>query len=128
MYPATYFNLFPPDQIHISFFDDLRSDSRRFLEDIETFLGVPSFVPANLDEPVNVTGVPRFPILNRAISWELVLLLVIIYVPFFHEPMTTVSLALLDWVTLVLLALTVVPILEFTKWLSKKGVFGELSG
>jgi P-type Ca2+ transporter type 2C len=55
--------------------------------------------------------------LNAAIAWELLLLAVILYVPFFTEPFGTFALPLLDWLIVVGLALTVSPVLELTKWL-----------
>jgi Ca2+-transporting ATPase len=38
--------------------------------------------------------------LNLAIGWELLLLALIIYVPFLHEPFGTFSLPLIDWAIL----------------------------
>src|SRR5512134_3212573 len=48
--------------------------------------------------------------LNRAIVWELVLLFAVVYVPSLHEPFTTFSLPVLDWVIVVGLALTISPV------------------
>jgi P-type Ca2+ transporter type 2C len=59
--------------------------------------------------------------LNIAILWELSLLAIIVYVPFLQIPFGTYSLPLQDWGIVVLLAFTVVPILEITKWMVRKG-------
>lgn len=64
-----YFDLFSAEQIHIIFYDDLRADNRAFLQDVQDFLGVSPMIPANLDDASNITGVPRFRLLNRMISW-----------------------------------------------------------
>jgi Ca2+-transporting ATPase len=64
--------------------------------------------------------------LNRAILWELVLLVLIVYAPFMHGPFSTFSLPLIDWAIIIVLAFSVSPVLEFVKWLTRRGVFGEL--
>jgi len=64
--------------------------------------------------------------LNRAIAWELVLLFVVVYVPSLHEPFTTFSLSIVDWVIAVGLALTISPVLEAAKWMERRGWFGEM--
>lgn len=64
--------------------------------------------------------------LNRAIAWELVLLFVVVYVPSLHEPFTTFSLSIVDWVIVVGLALTISPVLEAAKWMERRGWFGEM--
>jgi Ca2+-transporting ATPase len=64
--------------------------------------------------------------LNRAIVWELVLLALIIYLPFLHEPFGTLSLPLIDWVIVTFTAFTVVPVLEIAKWMERRGWFGKL--
>ncbi len=65
--------------------------------------------------------------LNLAIVWELVLLVLIVYVPFLHEPFGTFSLPWTDWVLVAGLAFTVSPVLELAKWMERRGWFGELS-
>jgi Ca2+-transporting ATPase len=65
--------------------------------------------------------------LNLAIVWELILLALIVYLPILHEPFGTFSLPWMDWVIICLLALTVSPVLELTKWLGRRGWFGTLS-
>jgi len=54
--------------------------------------------------------------LNLAILWEMLLLLAIVYLPFLHEPFTTFPLSLIDWLVIVGVALSVVPVLELAKW------------
>jgi len=54
--------------------------------------------------------------LNLAILWEMLLLLVIVYLPFLHEPFTTFPLSLIDWMIIIGVALSIVPVLELAKW------------
>ncbi len=64
--------------------------------------------------------------LNTAILWEAVLLLLIVYVPALHEPFNTFSLPLIDWAIIFALSLTISPVLEFVKWMERKGWLGEM--
>ena len=64
--------------------------------------------------------------LNLAIAWELVLLLVIVYVPFLHKPFGTHSMELRDWAIVLPVALSVSPVLELTKWMARRGWLGPL--
>lgn len=64
--------------------------------------------------------------LNRAIIWEIALLLLIIYLPALHEPFSTFSLTVVDWAIIFGLSLTVSPILEFVKWMERKGWLGVM--
>lgn len=64
--------------------------------------------------------------LNRAIVWEVILLLVIVYLPSLHEAFSTFSLTLEDWLIVLALALTVSPLLELVKWMERRGWFGAL--
>jgi Ca2+-transporting ATPase len=64
--------------------------------------------------------------LNIAISWEMLLLLVVIYVPFFQRAFGTFSLSAADWMLTTILAFSVVPVLESLKWMARRGWFGEL--
>jgi Ca2+-transporting ATPase len=59
--------------------------------------------------------------LNLAILWELLLLVLIVYVPFLHRPFGTYSLPLVDWVIIIIAALTISPVLELVKWLERRG-------
>ena len=65
--------------------------------------------------------------LNLAIFWEVVLLMVIIYVPVLHEPFGTMSLQPMDWAIMVGTSATIVPVLELAKWMERRGWFGEMS-
>jgi Ca2+-transporting ATPase len=65
--------------------------------------------------------------LNRAIAWELILLVLIVYLPFLHEPFGTFSLPLVDWLLVIGVAFTVVPVLEIAKWMERREWFGKLS-
>jgi P-type Ca2+ transporter type 2C len=64
--------------------------------------------------------------LNLAILWELGLLTLIVYLPFLHEAFDTFSLPLEDWLVVIGLAFTVVPVLELAKWMERRGWFGKL--
>ncbi len=65
--------------------------------------------------------------LNLAIVWELMLLVAIIYLPFLQQPFGTYAMPLADWLIIVGLAATVVPVLEMTKVFVRRGRFGELT-
>lgn len=65
--------------------------------------------------------------LNLAILWELGLLALVVYLPFFQTPFGTFSLPLSDLVIVVALAFTVSPVLEVAKWMERRGWFGELT-
>jgi Ca2+-transporting ATPase len=64
--------------------------------------------------------------LNLAIVWELILLVLIVYVPFLHAPFGTFSLPLVDWAIVLVLAFTVSPVLELAKWMERRGWFGRM--
>lgn len=64
--------------------------------------------------------------LNRAIVWELLLLILIIYVPFLQAPFGTFSMSFGDWAVIVGLAFTVSPVLELTKWIERRGWLGKV--
>lgn len=61
-----YLDYFPPEQLAITFYDDLRTDPRAFLLDIESYIGVAPFVPDDVDQRQNVTVAHAYPRLNRA--------------------------------------------------------------
>ncbi len=65
--------------------------------------------------------------LNLAILWELFLLALILYVPFLQNPFGAYSLPWIDWVIVAVLAATVMPVLELTKMLVRRGSFGVLT-
>jgi len=53
--------------------------------------------------------------LNLAVSWEAMLLLIIVYTPFLQESFRTFSLGVVDWVIVILLAGSIFPVLEISK-------------
>ena len=63
--------------------------------------------------------------LNMAVVWELVLLILIIYLPFLHKPFGTFSLPLKDWIIVITASITVVPVLEIVKWMIRRGWLGK---
>jgi len=64
--------------------------------------------------------------LNIAIVWELVMLVLILYVPILERTFGTFGLTLTDWVIIVGASFTVSPVLELAKWMERRGWFGEL--
>ena len=64
--------------------------------------------------------------LNLAILWELLLLVLIVYLPFLNVPFGTYSLPVEDWLIVVALAFTVSPVLELAKWMERRGWFGKI--
>ena len=65
--------------------------------------------------------------LNIAILSELVLLVLIVHVPSLQLLLDTFSMQVEDWLLIFGLASTIIPVLEVTKWLARRGWFGELS-
>jgi len=63
--------------------------------------------------------------LNMAVVWELLLLVLIIYLPFLHKPFGTFSLPVFDWVVVIALSMTVVPVLEIVKWMIRRDLIGK---
>jgi Ca2+-transporting ATPase len=64
--------------------------------------------------------------LNMAVGWEIVLLILIVYIPFLHGPFNTYSLPLIDWLIVGGLAVTIIPVLEIAKWMERKGWLGNV--
>jgi Ca2+-transporting ATPase len=64
--------------------------------------------------------------LNLAIAWELLMLGLILYVPFFARLFGTFALTPLDWAIIGGAAFTIVPVLETAKWMERRGWFGEM--
>ncbi len=64
--------------------------------------------------------------LNLAVVWELILLVLIIYLPFLREAFSTYALSLTDWLTVLGLAITIMPVLEIAKWMERRGWFGKV--
>jgi Ca2+-transporting ATPase len=58
--------------------------------------------------------------LNVAILWEIGLLLVILYVPFLQRAFSLTPLSLGQWAFLIFWAHTILPVLEFGKWLERR--------
>jgi Ca2+-transporting ATPase len=58
--------------------------------------------------------------LNIAVAWELVLLVVILYVPVFQRAFGTYSLTPADWLLSSVLAFSIVPVLEIVKWAERR--------
>jgi Ca2+-transporting ATPase len=65
--------------------------------------------------------------LNLAILVDVLMLIAIIYVPFLHDAFGTFYLPWVDWVIALVLALTVIPVLELAKWMERRGWFGKLA-
>ena len=59
--------------------------------------------------------------LNRAILWELVLLVLIVYLPFMHRALGTFSPTGMDWTIIATVALTICPVLELAKVMERRG-------
>ena len=65
--------------------------------------------------------------LNFAIVWELFLLISILYVPFLQTVFNTYNLSLIEFSSVILCALTIIPILEFGKYFVRRQMTKELS-
>lgn len=65
--------------------------------------------------------------LNLAVLWEVGLLTGVIYLNFLQRAFGTFSMSVQDWLLILTLALSLTPVLEFTKWLGRRGYFGELT-
>jgi Ca2+-transporting ATPase len=61
--------------------------------------------------------------LNVAIIWEIALLLLILYVPFLERAFEVSPLSVWEWAFLVFWSHTILPVLEFGKWLESQGIF-----
>ena len=58
--------------------------------------------------------------LNRAVAWELLLLVCIITIPFFQTVFHVNALSLFEWSVAAITAFTTIPVLELTKYLLRK--------
>ena len=65
--------------------------------------------------------------LNTAVTWEVVLLIVIVYTPFLQRAFGTYSLTPTDWALTIALAFSIVPVIELVKWRARRGGFGTLA-
>ena len=63
--------------------------------------------------------------LNLAIAWEMLLLVLILYVPVLQQAFGTSGLTLAEWAIILFCAHTILPVLEFGKWLERRGTFGR---
>jgi Ca2+-transporting ATPase len=64
--------------------------------------------------------------LNLAVLWEGLLLAAIIYVPFLQDAFGTFAFSATEWLVLLGVAASVVPVLEAAKWMVRRGWFGEM--
>jgi Ca2+-transporting ATPase len=64
--------------------------------------------------------------LNLAIAWEMLLLCLVVYLPFFQHAIGTSSLPLEDWLIGGAVALTICPVLEVVKLMERRGWLGPL--
>jgi P-type Ca2+ transporter type 2C len=64
--------------------------------------------------------------LNLAIAWEMLLLCLVVYLPFFQHAIGTSSLPLEDWLNGGAVALTICPVLELVKLIERRGWLGPL--
>src|SRR3989338_5775217 len=63
-----YVQLFPKKNCKVLLYERLSKDPRAFLFEVEDFLGIKRFVPANIGQKYNVTGEPIFKNLNVALA------------------------------------------------------------
>src|SRR5688572_17890510 len=63
--------------------------------------------------------------LNLAVGWEVVLLIAILYVPFFQPAFGTFSLTTADWLLVGSLAFSIVPVIQGVKWMARRSWFGD---
>ena len=64
--------------------------------------------------------------LNLAIVWELIMLVLILYVPLLERIFGTYAMSAEEWLIIAGAAITVSPVLELTKWAQRRGWFGRL--
>ncbi|MBN2318302.1 MAG: cation-translocating P-type ATPase [Acidobacteria bacterium] len=62
--------------------------------------------------------------LNLAIGWEIILMVFVVYFPFLQKPFGSYSLPLQDWLIIVTTAVTIIPVIELTKWIIRREWFG----
>lgn len=62
--------------------------------------------------------------LNMAILWEILLLVVIVYVPFLQKPFGTFSLPIKDCLIVGISSFTIIPFLELVKWMISRNLKG----
>jgi Ca2+-transporting ATPase len=64
--------------------------------------------------------------LNVAIAWEVIMLLLVLYVPFLAGIFGTYAIAQRDWLIIAAASLTVSPVIELAKWAERRGWFGKM--
>ena len=64
--------------------------------------------------------------LNLAIAWEVIMLVLILYVPFLERIFGTYPISQGDWLVIAGAALTISPVIELAKWAERRGWFGKL--
>ncbi|MGL6279151.1 MAG: cation-translocating P-type ATPase, partial [Gaiella sp.] len=64
--------------------------------------------------------------LNRAVTWELSLLVLVVYVPFLQGAFGTFPLTASDWALVLVTSATIVPVIELAKLLERRGWFGPV--
>jgi P-type Ca2+ transporter type 2C len=64
--------------------------------------------------------------LHLAIAWELLMLVLVINVPFLQDAFGTTTLSVEEWLRVAGLAFLIVPVLETTKWLFRRGWLADL--
>ncbi len=119
--------------VNLLFFDWLLSTGRSLTEAmaiIFVLLVIIEFLKAYNFRSDRVSALER-PFANRwlniAIVAELGFLVLIIYLPFFQYLLDTVAMGAKDWLLVIGLAATIIPVLELSKWLARRGWFGELN-
>ncbi len=65
--------------------------------------------------------------LNRAILWELTMLAAVLYLPILQQALGTYPLSVWDWLTVLGVSATVLPVLEGAKAAVRRGWFGRLA-
>ncbi len=63
-----YYDVFAPEKIGVFLFEDMVEDNRRLLREVQTFLGVETWIPEDIDATVNEGGTSRFLRLNRFLA------------------------------------------------------------
>lgn len=62
---SRFLALFPSERFLVLLYDDLMSDNRKFLLQVERYIGIDEFIPGDIDKRDNITGAPRYKWLNH---------------------------------------------------------------
>jgi len=65
--------------------------------------------------------------LNLAVTWEVALLALVVYLPVLHVPFGTYALTAADWAIVVVAASTILPVVDVAKAMARRGAFGALA-